>query len=220
MMIKRYLLLILCFYSFAAFAQTETFTASFITLGNCSICKSRIENAVNMGPGIISVSWDIPSEVTTVAYYCDSTDLYAIMHTIANVGHDTEWFPAPDSAYNLLIGTCCEYTRTIDYSQVQVGYLSLMGIWIFPLGQQEIPKDVSFSVYPNPVQDFLSVKIEQDQNKPFIATIYSLTGAIVYSARITGTGILDLGSLASGEFLITIVSEGVLIGRKKLIKHY
>ena len=96
-------------------AFADSTTVAFGTLGNCSICKDRIEGAVKQVPGVISVSWKIISDVTTVTYDSTVTDVYIIMHVIANVGHDTEWFPAPDSAYNLLKGTCCEYQRTNNY---------------------------------------------------------------------------------------------------------
>lgn len=215
---KVYLIFILTIFGLTGMAQNDTFTATFITLGNCSICKTRIENAANQVPGVSSVSWSIPDDATTVTYYTDSTDLYIIMHAIANVGHDTEWFPAPDSAYNLLIGTCCEYARTIDYSNVQIGYLSLMGIWVFPLELQEVSPGASFTVFPNPVTDFISLRLDQNKDVPCTAILYSLTGTIISSTRFTESTIMDLNNLIPGEYIITVVSSGIFIGRKKIIK--
>jgi len=199
-------------------ARSETFTATFITLGNCTLCQNRIQNAASQVSGVISVSWSIPDDATTVTYYTDSTDLFTIMHAISNVGHDTEWYPAPDSAYNLLIGTCCEYARTIDYTNVQVGYLSLMGIWVFPLGQQEIAQGVSLTVFSNPATESLTLNLDQNWDKLCTATLYSLMGTIVSSTRFTKNSTLDLRNLTPGEYMITVVSNGILISRKKIIK--
>jgi len=215
---KIYLIVILILYGFTGIAENETFTATFVTLGNCTICKTRIETAASQVPGVISVSWSIPDDATTVTYYTDSTDLFIIMHAIAYVGHDTEWYPAPDSAYNLLIGTCCEYTRTIDYSNVQIGYLSLMGIWVFPLGQPEINQNVTFSVFPNPATEVIYLSMDPSRDRLCTATLRSLTGTIVSSARFSGNGILDLRNLATGEYIITVETDGIIIGRKKMIK--
>jgi len=215
---KVCLFVILCVCVLAGSVRSETFTATFVTLGNCSICKNRIETAASQVPGVISVSWSIPDDATTVTYYTDSTDLYIIMHAIAYVGHDTEWYPAPDSSYNLLIGTCCEYSRTIDYSNVQVGYLSLMGIWVFPLGQQEITQGISLKVFPNPSTDFLSVELDQYRDKPCKAILYSLQGAIVFSSDFKNNYTINLRNIIPGQYIITVVSEGILLYRKKIIK--
>ena len=136
-MIKN-LLLTVCLSIFMAsgiLAQSpETEEIEFPALGNCYLCKVRIEAKLNLLDGVTSSNWDYNTKVTTVEYDESVTDPFEIMQAVADTGHDTEWYPAPEEMYALLIGTCCEYERTINYSTVQIGYLSLMGIWVFPCG--------------------------------------------------------------------------------------
>ena len=115
-------------------------TIYFPVLGNCYLCQLRIEEAVNNLDGIESVNWSYDTKITTVTYDDGVTDAYEMMHAISAVGHDTEWYPAPDSAYYTLVGTCCEYERTNDYTNVQIGYLSLMDLWVFRLELQSSMK--------------------------------------------------------------------------------
>lgn len=199
-------------------AYSEPTTVSFNTLGNCSICKDRIEGAAKVIPGVVSVTWKIISDVTTVTYDSTITDVYTIMHVIANVGHDTEWFPAPDSAYNLLVGTCCEYQRTNNYELVQVGYLSLENRWFNPLGQGELKTISSFTIYPNPATDMIRISLSGDKKTKCHAALYDLSGDRVAAASFPGYGVLDIMHLPKGEYILVVSPEGTLIGRKKVIK--
>ena len=149
----RNLLLTICLSVIVAsgiFAQpVESTQITFPTLGNCYLCKLRIEGKLNLTEGVLSSDWNYDTKVTTVEYDESITDAFQIMQAIADTGHDTEWYRAPDDLYALLIGTCCEYERTIDYTNVQIGYLSLMGIWMFPVGITEPVNPYMVSVYPS-----------------------------------------------------------------------
>jgi copper chaperone CopZ len=193
-------------------------SVEFNTLGNCSICKDRIEGAVRPLPGVISVNWKIIGDVTSVSFDDDTTDLYIIMHAIANVGHDTEWFPAPDSAYNTLVGTCCEYQRTNNYDSVRVGYLVLMNQWYSPLGQPEMSGKISLSVFPNPATDRVSVSLHGNPDRACEATLHTLSGAVVKSVSFTGTVSLGLENLLPGEYILSVYTDGIAAGRQKIIK--
>ena len=129
--------------------KADTTTVYFPTLGNCYLCKLRIEECVNKLEGIEEVTWDYNTDITTVTYEETITDPYIIMDAIALVGHDTEWFPAPDSSYQTLVGTCCEYERTMDYTNVQIGYLSLMDLWVFPVGIDDPEPLQELSINPS-----------------------------------------------------------------------
>jgi copper chaperone CopZ len=215
---KNTLLTLVLLAWFAAGFASEQFTARFINLGNCSICKNRIETAAKTVPGVTTATWSQSKDETTVTYYTDSTDVYAIMHVIAGVGHDTEWFPAPDSAYNLLVGTCCEYERTYGYENVQVGYLSLMDLWLFPMGRQEMTGKISFTAYPNPAGDRITVSSNEETGNSFIATLTALSGAVAITTGFTGQASLDLSSLAPGAYILTVTSQGIMVSRQKVIR--
>jgi copper chaperone CopZ len=195
-------------------------SVSFLTTGNCAICEIRIETAVSKITGVQTVSWDMSTDITTVEYDESVTDCFAIMHDIANVGHDTEWFRAPDSAYNLLIGSCCEYERVINYDSVQVGYLSLMGLWLYPLGIEN-QKGIELSVTPTIGQGLFQMKATgQELNVKWTVSIYNLNGRKVEELSINSSGMttLDLQSFTNGEYIAILSDNRKHYSKVRLIK--
>lgn len=91
-----------------AFAQTKT--EKIQVLGNCGMCKKRIETGLK-DAAISSAAWDKETKFLTVSY--DSTKLSneAIQQKIADVGHDTPKAKAKNEMYDKLPG-CCKYDRT------------------------------------------------------------------------------------------------------------
>lgn len=99
------------FLSSAAWAQSKQDTTVTIrVLGNCGMCEKRIEAAA-YGKGVKSADWNVDTDMLTVTYKKNKTDLAAIEKRIAAVGHDTEHFRAPDAVYEKLHG-CCHYDRS------------------------------------------------------------------------------------------------------------
>lgn len=207
-----FLMLVLIFFAGILPAQNPSSTTIyFTTLGNCGICQNRIQNAVKDLQGIDTVFWNIPKKQTTVTYDQTFADPYIIMHAIANVGHDNEWFSAPDSAYNLLVGSCCEYPRTINYDTVQVGYLYMMGIWIYPQGTGEKP-ETSFSVLPSAGSGiFYIIPGERYQLRNARVEVYSMSGTRVHSSLLNpgSENRIDLRSMPDGQFIV-VIKEGEL----------
>jgi len=196
-------------------------TIYFPVLGNCYLCKLRIEEAVNKLDGIDSVDWSYDTKITTVTYDDGVTDAYMMMHAISAVGHDTEWFPAPDSAYNTLVGTCCEYERTNDYTNVQVGYLSLMDLWVFPVGIEEPYEDVAVKIFPTAGTGIYNYEIDisNPMSEPEIS-VFSMSGLRVHTQRISDSksGKIDLQFLSKGHYILILTDAGTLVNRSKLIK--
>lgn len=198
----------------------NTSEIQFVTLGNCAICKIRIETKLSHTTGIVFAEWDYNTDVTTVQYNNEETDAFQIMHAIADTGHDTEWYPAPDSMYALLIGSCCEYERTIDYTNAQIGYLSLMGLWVYPVGVQEAGQPVSVSIYPSVGTGLVTVDVNDPLSfREAFLTVYSVNGRVAYRGRLFGkSGIrVDLTSLAKGQYLAVVSSGSEIFSTSKLI---
>lgn len=222
-MIRNFLLTVCISLLFAGntLAQPgETTEIIFPTLGNCYLCKLRIEGKLNLTPGVVSAEWDYNTKVTTVEYDESVTDPFQIMHSVADTGHDTEWYPAPDSMYALLIGTCCEYERTIDYTNVQIGYLSLMGLWVYPVGVNEVSEQVSVSIYPTVVSESISVDLKGlISGKSVVLTIYAMNGAKTCQQELSGDqgNRIDLSSLANGQYLAVVSSGKQVLSKTKLI---
>jgi len=90
-------------------SKTSAKTESFKVLGNCSMCKDRIEKSAR-DEGATSASWDSKTQLLTVTYDPSKTNKDALARKIASAGHDTEKFKAPDDVYAKLPG-CCHYER-------------------------------------------------------------------------------------------------------------
>ncbi len=79
-------------------------------LGNCGMCKERIERAAYTVRGVRQASWDVDEKKLTLSYRSDRTDQETIERAIAKVGHDTENFLADEETHANL-HTCCVYPR-------------------------------------------------------------------------------------------------------------
>lgn len=214
-------LLLMFFFCASLVAQRgPSMTIYFTTLGNCGICQNRIQNAVKNLPGVDTVDWNIPKKQTTVTYDESVTNPYTIMHAIANVGHDNEWFAAPDSAYNLLIGSCCEYQRTIDYDTVRVGYLGLMGIWIYPLSVHKMGQ-TDFLIYPTIGNGMFQVSIKGSQvQAKFELSVYSMKGIKLLAREFVAgfNNSIDLSSFPNGEYIVVLSDKTRIISSTRLVK--
>jgi Cu(I)/Ag(I) efflux system membrane fusion protein len=86
--------------------QHTTFSVS----GNCDLCKSRIETAAKSVSGVSSAEWSDKTKMLHVQFDTVVTNSDAIQKAIAQVGHDTEKFKAPDDVYKKL-PECCLYRK-------------------------------------------------------------------------------------------------------------
>ena len=104
-----------CFLAFSlfTFAQdkpSKNEKANLEVLGNCGMCKNRIEKAAISVKGVKYASWDIPSGQLRLVYNGLKTNLDAIEKQIAASGHDSERHKATAEIYEQL-PACCKYVR-------------------------------------------------------------------------------------------------------------
>ena len=72
-------------------------------------------------------------------------------------------------------------------------------------------------VYPNPVADRLTIKVDRLQEGALVK-VYNVNGAVVASARLTNaTQSLPVQTLAAGIYYVLVINGGVII-TKKIIK--
>lgn len=90
----------------AAHYQEEVFRV----YGNCGMCKSRIEKAVNELPGIFSAFWNDETKMLHVRFDGDKVSREGIEKKVVAVGHDTDRFKADQDVYDNL-HACCQYER-------------------------------------------------------------------------------------------------------------
>ena len=79
----------------------------FKVYGNCGMCKSRIEQSLNISE-VSSAQWDKNTKTLSVKYNANAITLDSLQKIVASVGHDTEKYKAADEVYNDLPG-CCLY---------------------------------------------------------------------------------------------------------------
>lgn len=90
--------------------EKELTSARFEVLGNCGMCKTRIEEAAKGVEGVQFADWNQETKMIQLEYDSDKVKESAVHKAIARAGHDTEKEKAPDEVYNDLPG-CCLYTR-------------------------------------------------------------------------------------------------------------
>lgn len=106
--IRLSFMLSLLFASTSLFAKPKT--ESFKVLGNCGMCKNRIEKAVKV-EGVSKASWDNETRLLTVTYETRKVKAKQLQQLVAAAGHDTEKAKANDAVYEALPG-CCQYDRS------------------------------------------------------------------------------------------------------------
>ncbi|SFD34834.1 heavy-metal-associated domain-containing protein [Algibacter pectinivorans] len=92
---------------------------SFGVRGNCGMCKSTIEKAVNGVDGVARVNWDVDKKKIDVSFNDTKTDAMAIHKAIAASGYDTEKVAGSEEAYSGL-PSCCQYNREMMMNQLGV----------------------------------------------------------------------------------------------------
>jgi copper chaperone CopZ len=99
-------IVLLCLITNAVMAQkSKVETASFKVYGNCGMCKTRIEAALDT-KGIKSAEWNIQTKMLEVVYVPSKINEIQIHELVASVGHDTDKKMAVDSVYKQLPDCC------------------------------------------------------------------------------------------------------------------
>lgn len=102
----KFKLIIVLFFATAAVAQTQK--ENIEVLGNCIMCKKRIEKAALNTKGVKYASWNSGAQQLTLIYNQKKTNIKRIATNIAAVGHQADSIVAPEQAYNAL-PECCLY---------------------------------------------------------------------------------------------------------------
>lgn len=183
--------------------QKKVIQSTQDVLGNCYICDQRIEGAVLAIHGVVYADWSALEEKLTVRYYEDMTSLEDIFMTVANVGHDNSMYPAPDSSYNLLVGTCCEYERRLSYESIY-----------------EYDNKLDVRLYPNPFEQEIcfNFKSESDIQDAMIS-MYSLDGNLVYQKPAANLfEKVNLSNVSNGKYIVAVSNKTGILYRNTIVK--
>jgi copper chaperone CopZ len=82
-------------------------TVSFTVEGTCSMCKDRIEEALDKR-GIRKAVYSPDDKTLTVTYNPKKLDEIQLHNLVAIAGHDTELVKASNAAY-MALPDCCRY---------------------------------------------------------------------------------------------------------------
>jgi copper chaperone CopZ len=91
--------------------KTALRTEEIKVLGECGMCKDRIEGAMKVD-GITEAVWNQETKLLRVTYNPALVTSDDIQKKAAEVGHDTEKYRAEDPVYDNL-PDCCHYERWI-----------------------------------------------------------------------------------------------------------
>ncbi len=84
--------------------------ATFTVYGECGMCETRIEKAINKLDGVAWADWELETLELTVKYDPEIISLDQIKQKAAQAGHDTDEVRATKKAYESL-HACCKYER-------------------------------------------------------------------------------------------------------------
>ncbi len=87
-------------------------------------------------------------------------------------------------------------------------------VTVYQIGVDENQKE-KFSIFPNPAQDVLQVKIDNIKNVTY--AIIDITGKIVQSNTLNGESI-DISRLATGVYSLQLSNKETVLGGRKFIK--
>lgn len=89
-------------------AQEKNKQVNFEVKGNCGMCKERIEKAAIKIKGVKFATWNVDTKEFEAIIDERKCSINDIKKRIAEVGHDSEGFTAPQEVYDNL-PECCKY---------------------------------------------------------------------------------------------------------------
>ena len=90
---------------------------------------------------------------------------------------------------------------------------------IYSLDVDEMIKNISLSVFPNPTSDFLTLRIPDDNIEKISYQLYDLTGNLIESRSIhSDQSLIDMSKLSSAVYFIHILKGNERIQSFKVIK--
>ncbi len=166
-------------------------------------------NLIHPNPNTLGNTWTLNS--TTFA---TNVDAVSILETDLNSG------------INNLTAVIIDTTPLlrVDNHETIHAYTVSWTIDNSALGVQDISSEINqitISVYPNPSNDIINVKVDSTLGTDLIVDIVSIDGKHVKSVKLSSTTIsqIDLSTLSQGIYIAKFYSNMVLIASKKLVKN-
>ena len=103
----------LLFFGLNAQAQgKKTETVKIKTSAVCDMCKATIEKGIAYEKGVQHVNLDVPTQMLTVQYRADKTNVETLRQAVTKIGYDADEAPADAKAYSRL-DDCCKKDKGV-----------------------------------------------------------------------------------------------------------
>lgn len=77
----------------------------------------------------------------------------------------------------------------------------------------------TFSIYPNPTKDIVTIAIPTNFSESYLLEVYNLQGQLVRKGEVTNLTILDMKEITTGTYLFILKNEeGNVVFKEKIIK--
>ena len=106
----KFIFVLLISFAFSSGLSAQQTNSVFRVSGNCEMCKSRIEAAVDV-KGVKKATWNEESGELKIRYDSTQVSEDKLMKLVANAGHDTPRYKADSDTYRKL-NPCCQYRST------------------------------------------------------------------------------------------------------------
>lgn len=90
----------------------KTETVQIKTSSVCNMCKATIEKGIAYESGVKNVNLDVPTQMLTVEYRTDKTNLETLRDAVTKIGYDADEKQADPKAYSRL-NECCKKDKGI-----------------------------------------------------------------------------------------------------------
>lgn len=193
-------------------------------------------NSINDVPDTIELSNNTIDErvvLGTVVGLFSTEDVDAGDEHVYSFVSDGGVFDVDNGAF-VIVGDTLKTNAEIDY-EVQNSYSILVqsddeqgGIKVlnFIINVNDVDETAvedfynhpAFSVYPVPAVDYVTVEIDNPENRELLLEIYYATGAVVHSETIFDKKKVDLSGFKDGMYIVRISGEQVYGTRKLIVK--
>jgi hypothetical protein len=209
---------------------TERYTATDAS-GN-STTRTRYVRVLDMqAPQIIAPSVNVcigygfdPMEGLQITdnYYSPST----LLSLVQVMNHNVNSWEAGVYYINYRVTDPSNNTSAVVTRPVFVGYppncQNSLNAWNLATSVASFNLDEAISVYPNPSNGKVFVRYQLNNANPVQIEVFNATGvrvAMVNGSAASGTGMVDLGGMSEGIYLVRITNNGQSATRKVVVKH-
>jgi hypothetical protein len=120
----------------------------------------------------------------------------------------------------------------VSYSVGQVVYTTITGTTgsvapgiqqpyeIYSIGIEETGKQILLTVFPDPVKDFLTLKVENLDNENFFYQLYNITGKRLANKKLGGNETsIDMSNLIPATYFLKVIDNNKEVKTFKIIKN-